>query len=672
MELIKVAHISGSLTNFLPRQLVNLLTHQTTCNIWAPDPFNWIVMQTPPMHLKTLLLGLLLPVIAISQTSFPYADGRQSPSCTNCILLLKEAPKEVQFGIDIQPNGDIYFSMSNKEWFNKLFTDLRDGVGVDLVSKDQYDCRGRQSFTYGVTKGFTLPPVYLAELRKNLKDLGEGHLAVKVGQVPQSLSKKELEGNLLFIRGGLVCQSKNFADLPRIQWTLLPMGLYTDTVVNAEPVTDTASATSPFYIKKLQFNIPFSKNKSEYNAADIKPLYDSLKLKDYSISSINIRAYSSVEGTEQANNLLQQQRAQSIVKALQQFQTPAIKNNITTGENWIGFYNDIAQSPYKDMSSLSKPQVKTRLLDKVLLEQLEPYLSNHRKALITIYLNKKTGFERTKTDSLLQQFKKAIVQKKAGVASILQDAIFQRVADGLLPETFIDKLEVPREKIFSNLMNNQVTYKLLLDITDEAEALEDLKDIATYSSDNARVKYNICALTFRLWEYQPGYTDPAVLLKYIRDLPKAGIDPTLVKRMLINYNIVMCSVYNSQYKYAEKDSALQYIHENYAGLPLNDEDRLALAQYLSWYSQKGWAEELLTKRIHDIDVSENLLFYYLNLKLFTPYSFFEAPVKKAALNAISINKARFCRFFNSRDKGGSSFQLLDDLSLHSIYCENCR
>lgn len=625
------------------------------------------------MHqLKTLLLGLLLPLMTISQTSFQYADGRQSPSCTNCIQLLKQKPKEVLFGIDIHPNGDIYFSMSNMEWFDKLFTDPKDGIGVDLVTKDQYNCRGQQPLSYTVTKGFTLPPVYMPELRKNLKNLGEGHLAVKVGQVPQSLLKKEIEGNLLFIRGGLVCQSQIFADLPRIQWTLLPMGLYTDTLVNTEPARDTASTNSPFYIKKLQFNIPFSKNKSEYNAADIKPLYDSLKLKDYSISSISIRAYSSVEGTEQTNNLLQQQRAQSIVKALQQFQAPAIKNNISTGENWIEFYNDIAQSPYKDLASLSKPQVKTRLLDKMLLEKLEPYLSNHRKAIINIYLNKKTGFDKTKTDSLLQQFKKAITLKKVSSASILQDAIFQRVADRQLPETFIDKLEIPREKLFSNLMNNQITYKLLLNISDEVEALEDLKDIATYSPDNARIKYNICALTFRLWQYEPGFTEPAVLLKYINDLPKAGIDTTLVKRMLINYNIVMCSVYNSQYKYAEKDSALQYIHENYAGLPLTDDDRLALAQYLSWYSQLEWAEELLAKRIHEIDVSENLLFYYLNLKLFKPYSFFEAPVKKAALNAISINKARFCRFFNSRDKGGSSFQLLDDLSLQSIYCENCK
>ncbi|HUP13931.1 MAG TPA: hypothetical protein VM187_17035, partial [Niastella sp.] len=138
--------------------------------------------------LKTLLLGLLLPVIAISQTSFPYADGRRSPSCTNCIQVLKQKPKEVLFGIDIQPNGDIYFSMSNMVWFDKLFTDAKDGIGVDLVTKDQYNCRGQLPSSYGVTKGFTLAPVYSAELRKNLKDLGQGHLAVKVGQVPQSLS----------------------------------------------------------------------------------------------------------------------------------------------------------------------------------------------------------------------------------------------------------------------------------------------------------------------------------------------------------------------------------------------------------------------------------------------------------------------------------------------------
>jgi hypothetical protein len=450
------------------------------------------------------------------------------------------------------------------------------------------------------------------------------------------------------------------------------MGLYTDTLLNVDVTDDTAKKVQNFYTKKLQFSIPFLKGKTTYNTSDLQPLYDSLQLKDYSIKSISIRAYSSVEGATQVNNQLQKQRAQSIIKALQQFQSPEIKTTITSSENWIEFYDDIARSPFKELASLGKTEIKKKLLDKALLDQVEGYLSNHRKAVITIYLNKRTGFEKTNADSLLVRFKQAIAEKKPVQASLVQDAIFERVASGKLPQEYINQLEIPREKIFSDLMNNQVSYKLMLNITYEYEALEELKEIEALAPANGKVKYNICVLNFNFWQYDSAHIQAPAFLKYINDLPKYGIDLSLVKRMLINYNIVMCGQYMYQYNYGAKDKTLQYIRDNYAAISLSDADLLALAKYLSYYSQRPWAESLLEKRVHKLDVDEDLLFYYLNLKLFNAESFGTNPVKKAALNAININGPRFCRFFNSLDKGGASFQLLRYNELRPLYCESCQ
>jgi hypothetical protein len=523
-----------------------------------------------------------------------------------------------------------------------------------------------------VNKGFVLPPVYAAELKKNIREITPDYFTVKIGRIPPGLTNKELEANLIIVKNGMVCDYTTFVDIDRSQWALLPMGLYTDTLVNVEPTGDTIGSTPLFYTKKLHFNIPFSKGKTTYNTSDLQPLYDSLQLKDYSIRSISIRAYSSVEGATQVNKQLQQQRAQSIINALQQFQSPEIKTTITSGENWIEFYNDITRSPFKELASLGKADIKKKLLDKALLNQVETYLSNHRKAVVTICLNKRTGFEKTKADSLLTQFRKAVSEKKTILASIIQDAIFERVANGKLPLEYINQLEIPNEKDFSDLRNNQVTYKLLLNITYEYEALEELKEIEAIAPDNGKVKYNICVLNFRFWQYDTAHIQAPVFLKYINELPHYGIAPSLVKRMLINYNIVMCGVYMDRYDYTAKDETLQYIRDNYAALPLSDADILALAKYLSYYAQRPWAEVLLQDRAHQLDVDENLLFYYLNLKLFNPGSFGLEPVKKAALNAININSRRFCRFFNSMYKGGASFQLLSNDELRKMYCEGCK
>jgi hypothetical protein len=450
------------------------------------------------------------------------------------------------------------------------------------------------------------------------------------------------------------------------------MGLYTDTLLNVDVSDDTAKKVQRFYTKKLQFSIPFLKGKTTYNTSDLQPLYDSLQLKDHTIKSIDIRAYSSVEGATQVNDQLQKQRAQSIIKALQQFQSPEITTTITSSENWIEFYDDMAGSPFEALASLGKTEIKKKLLDKALLDQVEVYLSHHRKAVITIYLNKSTGLEKTHSDTLLTRFRQAIAKKKPARASIIQDAIFERVANGKLPREYINQLEIPNEKIFSDLKNNQVSYKLLLHLTYEYEALEELKEIEKVSPANGRVKYNICALNFHFWQYDSTHVQAPVFFKYINDLPKYGIAPSLVKRMLINYHIVMCGLYMDRYNYAAKDKALEYIRDNYAAIPLSDADILALAKYLSYYSQLPWAVSLLEKRVHKLDVDEDLLFYYLNLKLFDPASFATDPVKKAALNAININGPRFCRFFNSSEKGGAGFQLLRYDELRTLYCENCR
>ena len=621
--------------------------------------------------LYAMSLVFVLGHTGYSQQPVNLVDARRSTQCNECAQVLSQMPKEVLFGIQVNADGNIYFSMNNKEWFNKIFTSDVDGVSADLVSKDLYACNKPLPGVNGFGKGRFLPPVYLPELKKNMVELGGGQFSVKIGSIPASLKGKELEGNLVILKRGVVCYYTFFTDIPRSAWDLLPMGLYADTLVNLRGAGDTTGNTAAFYTKKLQVTVPFQKGKTQFNAADLKPLYDSLKLTTYSIKSIDIRAYSSIEGAENVNTLLQQERAGSMVKALQHFQGPEIATQITSSENWIEFINDVKNTDYKELASLPKPDIKKRLLDKTVADKLEPILQHHRKAIVTIYLNKKTGLEKTNSDSLGIAFKNAIIAKNIARAGIIQETIFERVADGKLPDEYLKKLEIPKEAVFGDLQNNQVTYKLLLNITDEQEAIHDLKDIERYSPNNGRVKYNICALSFGLWKYDSSYVNSVNFKAYINSLTRYGIPEGLVKRMRINYEIIMSELYMARYDYAAKDRSLAYIKENYASIQLEDKDLLALAKYLCYYAMCDWATGLLEPRVGKIDVNEDLLFYYINLQLFYADKFQEPLTKTAVLNAIAINPKRFCRFFNAIGNGGSSFQLLDMPHLRGIYCESC-
>jgi hypothetical protein len=42
------------------------------------------------------------------------------------------------------------------------------------------------------------------------------------------------------------------------------------------------------------------------------------------------------------------------------------------------------------------------------------------------------------------------------------------------------------------------------------------------------------------------------------------------------------------------------------------------------------------------------------------------------LNAINLNKVRFCKLFDPVEKDGLTFQLMENAFLRDTYCESCK
>ena len=77
------------------------------------------------------------------------------------------------------------------------------------------------------------------------------------------------------------------------------------------------------------------------------------------------------------------------------------------------------------------------------------------------------------------------------------------------------------------------------------------------------------------------------------------------------------------------------------------------------------------KELLSITVDEDLLFYYLNLTILDKYNVASSNYRTVMLNAINMNKKRFCKMFNSSLNEGVTFQLLDNKYLRKTYCESC-
>ena len=608
-------------------------------------------------------------LVAQNTYDIEFSKKDRDQNCQECFQAFNEKPYEVKFSIS-RENANLYFEVNDKNWFNRLFKNPGDGIAIDIVLKDRYAC-DLESIENAQIKGFLLKPVYSKELKNGLKFNGENIYSVLVGKIPEGLFKDELEFNILFLGNKNICRYYVTYDLESYTWDLLDMGMYLDTLTfDTKQINPSAKENYLIRNKTLKFKIPFQKNKSTYSQADIKPIYDSLRLTDFNIKAINIKAYSSIEGIASRNIELQDLRANSIVAALQTFQKPTIETMVSSSENWVEFFNDIKGTKYENLSSLSKNEVRAKIAG-ALSREMEPIFKNHRKAIIELELEKKDKYKDESADKLLIKFNDAITVEEIEEANEIQNSIFEKIKVKEASPTILDQMDIPLQVKFARIFNKNSAFKYILDFKQALIVYNDLIELEKLVPNDINVKYNIMAVKIKLWRFDAINVDEDELKNQINAFKNYGINSSLISRMMVNYHIIKAENLMRNRDYTTKDKSVDYIKTNYKNFPLSDYDYLSLAQFFSYYGNTKMAVDLLESKARSIDIDEDLLFYYLNLTLINEDLTHDSNYRTIMLNAINMNKGRFCKLFNSIENGGVTFQLLDDAYLRDAYCENC-
>lgn len=624
-------------------------------------------------YLLLIACALLVSKTTFSQDTFDivFNANDRDKNCKACIYAFRQKPKEVRYSIK-RENNDLYFEINDRNWFNLVFKNAGDGIAVDIVSKDKYDCN-IQSINIRQIKGHLLKPVYSDALKSGLQYSTENIYRVKVGKIPKRLLQHnlELEYNILFLGNKNLCQYYVTYDLAYYSWDLLEMGMYLDFLTyDAKQIRSSAKESYAIRNKILKFVIPFKKNKSTYSRADIKPIYDSLRLTDFDIKTLKIKAYASIEGISKRNVELQQQRANSIVAALQAYQKPTIKTVVSTSENWVEFFNDIKATKYEDLKGLTKNEVRKKIAGTVSRE-MEYILKNHRKAIVELELEKKETNSGKSANVLLEEFNRAIAADKINAAIVFQNSIFEKIKKKEISPAILQKMEVPKQPRFAKILNKNAVYKYMLNERQALIVYDELLDLEKLAPQDKEIKYNITALEIILWRYKAIDIDESELIQSINALKKYGIDKSLISRMMVNFHMVIAKTFMENRDFDNKDKSVAYVNKKYKKFTLSDYDYLSLAQFFSIYGNSDLAVKLLERKARTIEIDEDLLFYYLNLTLINKKLTQNPDYRTIMLNAINMNKTRFCNLFNAVENGGVTFQLLDNAYLRNTYCENC-
>ncbi len=595
-----------------------------------------------------------------------YPGKNEQKYCADCKYTFNKMPQSVQFGVE-EVDGQLFFMITDVEWFRKIFRNNTDGIAVDVITKDMYPCdkKNRESKSWA-HKGWLLPPVYLKEIQKKAIIDDNGVVYVPVGVVPNALSNKIKEYNILFLQKKHLCRYQSFYNIESGKWGMLEMGMYMDTI----STNTSAHELIMLQDKQFKFVIPFEKNKFEYKSDDIKPIYDSLKLTKFNITGITIRAYASVEGSTEHNLDLQQKRANSIARVMEEFQGDAIRSEVFASENWVEFLKDIKGTPYEGYARLSKAEVKQKLLSASVSKDIEPLLAKHRKAILYLELEKKTRFiEDPKVAKAM--FHKAIGEKDLSEAMEIQQIIFDNIGDNTFPAETLNELEIPEELEYGSLLNNRAAFRYQFSGETLLESIEAFERLLEMMPENYHLMYNLCVLKVKAWLLDELVMEPDDLLKEIEVLKNTGLPQVLYQRLIINFYIIYSEYLLLHRKYREKDKALRYIYNNYKSMDLKSSDMLNLARYFVSYAKYDWAEKLLKPYMNNVDVEEDLLFYYLNLTIVDQSLTRKTAYRSIMLNAININKKRYCDLFKVGSDGGITIQLLENNFLKKTYCENC-
>ncbi|UII28162.1 hypothetical protein LVD15_06985 [Fulvivirga maritima] len=625
-------------------------------------------MKTRTLAIISFLGLIISPLYA--QRDAPYdiksAGDNYEKKCAECNNMITSKAVEVEFGVMAEGN-DIYFLCTDAEWFVNLMGSNGDGIAIDIISKKQFRCDSKNHFDKSsMYRGYLLPPLYKKELLASALYSEDSFLKIKVGTIPTTYRNQELEFNILFLQDHYLCYYQWFFNIEGAKWELLDMGLFVDTLQNTNVIDKAISLN-----KQFKFEIPFEKSKSVYDPADIKPIYDSLQLYDYDIKQLTIEAYTSIEGSREVNEELQQKRANSIASALAELQEHDLNIEIKTAENWVDFFTDIQDTPFRSWENMNKGNIKEQLKNEKVLERLEPILSKHRKAILYMTLEKKATYQFESEEQAISLFNEAVKQENLEAALAIQKAAFYYIQSQSMPESLIDKLEVPQTSFFGPVINNKLVFKRTFAPQNIYYALDEFEKLYQLIPENPRVLYNLVALQLEIFAYSDPTLDENQILGRIKKLSKSSLEKSLVDRLQINYGIIKSDKLNYERRYKEKNDMLRTIYDIYSSHDLSEADALSMAKYFVSFQQYPLAVSIMKPYINQIDTSEDLLFFYINLTIVDPKLINSPSYRSLLINASNKNPERFCQLFNSSLEGGITFQLLSNAKLKDQYCESC-
>lgn len=657
---------------------------------YASAVFGDYTSLNPGAHLRT---QLKVPYTKVPWWKFwlklkPY-DERVCQACERIDRIYR-----LHKGLYVE-DGKIFYAYNDMREFKRMLRGKHDGLAVEIIQKAQFPCNKPNIIDYTQPNiGYLTKRIYnkklskkiLKRAKKEFKEQAKRNnnkkaefdereffeknkfvvcLAEKMPKIPG-----QYDLNLVIIKDKRICKS--------IGRTYLEVG---DVEIshNLNYIKDTVTykTITPYHPEPdtttLKFKVPFEKNKYEYDTTDIIPLVESLNEPDFFINKITINAYSSLEGTVEVNEMLQEKRALSIVEALKLGQDEerrdSIKTEISTDDGWILFKKDIEGTGFDTLAKMEKEAAKGYILKNHLLDTLEPILAKHRYASIDMQIVYDISGEKEQ-NYVRSRFQKALKEKKPmSYVMGIQNYIIKNVDKGNYSPSILKKMFIPKKPKYTTMLLNQLLYEQ--QFNPGTEFCQEIKKMQDVDSTNEFLEYNRLCCKVK-YEQLGGRQEIKETQKAINNLYDTKVNKGSIDKLNLKYQFRIIEELDTLTQDEDNPAVLRATRKVRSILKIDDTDwksALKLANtVIKQQKDYNYAVNILEPFIYKEVANAELLFTYISLCTFFPEKLYSDVFATAIKKAAKENPKRFCKLFEGNH---FSVQVLENLKVKKVYCNTC-
>jgi uncharacterized protein YkwD len=567
----------------------------------------------------------------------------------------------------IEYNDTIFQYYQDENVVKHIIAGPKDGLAVDLVFKNQFSCPLENNLHPStVFDGYMLPPHYRDEIFKN-DAYKNGELLSYLGVIPKAAPRQGMQLNTILIQNGMQCRYSYPVAMERDILKDLP--IYPQWV-KAEGKIDHGIADFD-----REFDIPFEKNVTKQDTFYFRKLKDLVSTFDGAITSIEINAYSSIEGTEAINISLQKARADFIEGFIKKNLKQPVPIKKYAYENWPKMLEQAQVPGAMFLSSTQKDTIRKTVNEHMYDSIVSLMLDQQRVAKVKIHLHKEYD------DKTEARFMPLVVYDRMYKGDSTQAIIaYSRVIDayqaGNLDKHYLAAIEIPLKRSFLPMVSNYLASIIVQ---------SDIFNYSVYSSsyidyiDSAEKKFHdYKPLKFNMAVYRTHlyFHDQLVDVNEFRKLGKVVdslckdtvIDRKLRYQLEFNYYLSGSIFYYHHRLFTEMFASFDHVKKLLPLASLKAQEVYDVGRYFNFFARYNETTKLLETYLEKYPEDEDLIYLYVNTGAIVNFNlnqkidFYFKQMDKLAIK----NKPRLCKWFNE------NYQLLRIPEFKNKICKECR